>query len=289
MSIRQQVWLGRLIRLGLTLAISLVAVSWALNGSGTARADGTGTRLALNASGDGVSCDDSSEPTECVAPVSGSFFIVPEMIDPPAEGYVAVYTQVFLGGLTWVPRAIGDENVWPDNQLPVRAPDPPLYMASVVSHGGLTGVTEFPPSHYAGPIAEIEVTCSADEESFEVALINYDAAVAPLGSAYSLTPDSDPTGGKTVGERDVHLYNDDIVVTVPITDVLQISCEEIPPTPTPTTEVVAAPTATPSLPSTGDGGGAGDGDAGMWVVIGVLLSVAAVIGLSGWRAARRSN
>lgn len=284
MRVWQQVRLGRRVSLGLPLGAALIALTWGLGSPGPAQAEGTGARLALNAQGAGVSCDEASEPSACVVPLAGPFTLAVELIDPPSDGYVAFQSQVSLGGLVWSPRASADENVWPDNTVPVRAPDPPELNAQVVSHGGLTGTSEpFPVSHHEGNVVEMTLTCSAEEESFEVALINYSDAT-PNGAAYSLA-DLLPIASKTVDERELDAVGSGTPTTVSVAGLLEINCEEVPPTPT----EGPATTATPILPTTGYGGGADRRGGESWLIVGLLVSSAAVLGFSGWRFARRSN
>jgi hypothetical protein len=284
MGILNQVRLGHLSKLGVVLAAAalLVSLAWGF-GSGGASAEGTGPRLAMSASGTGVSCDDATEATECTVPLSGAFTLSVNMIDPPSGGYIGLSTQMSLGGLRWTPAATADENTWPDNTLPVRSPDPPVATAQVLSHGGLTGTTPpFETSDYEGPVVQVTLNCSADANTFEVALINFDPAVTPLGTQYTL-PDMTPVASKDDGERDVDLLGDGNIVTVPITSALDINCEEVP---TPTVPAAPVPTATVGgLPSTGTGGSSPSSTP--WPVLG-LVAAATVLGAAGWRLRRGS-
>lgn len=292
MNVSRQARVGRL-WLSLPLALVLLALAWGIPGA--ARADDTGTRLTLNARGDGVTCDEPSEPTECAVPLAGPFTLAVELFDVPAEGYVALTTQIDFHGLTWVPAATADENTWPDNGLPLRSPEAPGVRTQVVSHGGLTGTAlPLPVSTYEGSVVEITLTCVEETASVEIALVNLDLALSPLGASITL-PNPPPEGtimpSKAVGERSLDLAEDGIITTVPVADVLTINCQVVPPTPTPTStpQQPAQPTATAGatgLPPTGYGGDA-TGDARLpLLIVGVLVSAAGVLGLSGWRLAR---
>jgi len=183
--------------LAIPLALALLALAWGVSSS--AQADDTGLRLTLNARGDGVTCDEPSEPTECIVPLAGNFTLAVELFDVPAEGYIAAGTHVAFPGLTWVPAAVADENVWPDNQLPLRSPEAPLFGTHVLAHGGLTAASEpFPVSHYEGSIAEFTLTCSAETDSFEVVLVNFDPGLNPIGSSIT-RPDGVTLPSKNVG------------------------------------------------------------------------------------------
>jgi hypothetical protein len=214
-----------------------------------------------------------------------------DFIDPPSGGYVSVSSQVSLGGLAWTPAANADENVWPDNALPVRFPDPADPSAQVLAHGGLTGTSPpFPVSDYEGTVVQFTVSCPTDEDSFELALVNYDPAVSPLGAQYT-DPDLTPVPSKSVGERDIDLTGEGTTTTVPVASVLDINCAVVPTAttapvgPTPTGGGGVEPTATVGgLPSTGTGAGSSSGTP--WPVLGVLTLVAAVLGVAGWQLRR---
>jgi len=283
--------LARLHRLwlGVPLALALLALAWGMSGS--AAADDAGFRMTLNARGDGVTCDEPSEPTECAVPLAGPFTLAVELFDAPEEGYVALSTQIDFHGLTWVPAGVEAENTWPDNGVPVRSPAAPGFRTQVVAHGGLTGTAlPLPVSTHEGSVVEITLACTAETDSFEIALVNFDPTINLLGTSIGLPPPP-PEGtivpSKAVGERSLDFMDDGTFTTVPVADVLMINCEEVPPTPTP--QPPAQPTATPGatgLPPTGYGGNA-TGDARLpLLIIGVLVSAAGVLGLSGWRLAR---
>lgn len=283
--------LARLARgwLGVPLALALLALAWGM--SGPAEADGPGTRFTLNARGDGVTCDEPSEPTECAVPLASVFTLAVELFDPPDGGYVGLATQVAFPGLTWVPAATADENTWPDNGLPLRSPETPQFNTQVLAHGGLTGTSQpFPVSDHEGSVVEFKLTCTAETESFEIAVINWNESVTPVGASLTLA-DGTIVASKPAGERDLDLSGDGIVSTVPVTDVLEINCQEVPPTPTPTTQLVEAPTATAGptgLPPTGYGDDASAvTDTPLLLLVGMLVFVAGILGLSGWRLARR--
>jgi hypothetical protein len=285
------------LRSGRTVAFALLTTlvalaAWLVAGSAAVHAVGE-PRMALNARGDGVTCD-SAEPQKCTVPLGGNFTLAVEFLEPPAEGYIAVSTQLSLGGLTYLPGSVEAENVWPDNQLPVRAPTPP---GQIVAHGGLTGLTApFPVSRHEGSIVELTLQCSPDPDTFTADLITL-SGDSPLGASYAL-PSQETIPAKESGSIELDLNEDGTPEPVPTADSLDINCEDVPPTPTPgpgdgdgTPSDGAAPTATilpEELPATGAGNGNalnGDGDGvALWLIIGAIsAAAAAILGLLAWR------
>lgn len=280
----------KFVRVGTVLfgAALLVFVAWTATSPGSARAAGTGPRLELNASGTGVTCDHPSQPSQCTVPVGAPFKVAVDFLEPPAGGYVAISTQVSFPGLTWTPASSREENVWPDNTLPVRSPDS-AYHVHVVAHGGLTGTSPpFPVSHYAGPVVQFTLTCSAEPGSFEVALVTLDPNVSPLGASYTTPQDIiTPVASKTVGQRNVDLENTGTTTTsVPVASLLNINCARVALATATSTSAPAAATATPGLPPTGSAGGTSDGGVA-WPLIGGLMAAATLLATAGWQLRRR--
>ena len=282
---------SRLVRTGAVVAaIALLGgLGWSYATPGAARAAGTGPRLALNAHGDGVSCDAASQPTACSAPVGGTFTVSVDMIDPPPAGYIAFQAQFVFGDLLWVPGAAAAEAVWPDNRLPVRSPDPPAFGTRHLEYGGLTGTSPpFPVSHYAGPMVETKFKCSPSPASFDVPLIAYSDSTL-YGASYTL-PDQTVVPAKTARQQNIDLNGDGTPESVPVAEALTINCQVVPPTPTSTQRPPqAAATATQGLPSTGSGGvGGANSPSGLWVAIGSLVATAlTALGVSSLRFSRK--
>ncbi len=98
MGISRQAKPGHAIALSIPL-IAIVAVAlvlgWGHASGQSAHADGP--RMALNAGGTGVSCDDPSEPTECTVPLAGFFTLSVAAVEPPAGGYIGFQTFIDYG------------------------------------------------------------------------------------------------------------------------------------------------------------------------------------------------
>ena len=206
------------------VALALCGVGLVLAATATADAQAGEPRFALNASGAGVDCDAPSEPTECNVGLGAAFTLSLEVLDPPAAGYIAVQTQLYLDGLPWTPASAEEENVWPDNQLPVRSPQEPVSGTVAVSHGGLTGLTEpFPLSNYQGSVVELRASCSTSPQTFDPAIIAHNPAVAPIGTTLSLQ-DSSLVPAPTIGTADLDLNQDGSTLEVPVGYILTIKC-----------------------------------------------------------------
>lgn len=290
MSVRLQGGLGRLARLGTFVAagVLLGALAWSAT-PGTTEAGGDAI-MALNAGGDGVSCDASSAPDECTVPLGGRFTVATELSGPPAEGYIGFQSQIYFGDLTWNAASSDAENVWPDNQLPVRSPAAPQFGTKAVAHGGLTGVTPpFTVSHFAGALAEITLTCSSSPGSHEVLLVALSDTTA-LGTSYTLL-DTTAVSPPVIDERELDLDNNGVVEVAPIADILTINCQVPPPTPTAQPQAQPTATATVVLPPTGYGSArGGDSLPRAWLVVGGLFIFAvAALALSSTRFRQRRD
>lgn len=214
--------LGRFLLHGTPLAL-LVAMA-ALAPTPSARAQAGPTRFALNASGAGVTCDAPSEPTECDVGLGASFKLQVDLLDPPASGYVALQTQIYLDGLAWLPADPLVENVWPDNNLPVRSPNPVEQGTAALGYGGLTATTPpFPFSHYAGPVVEIDVSCPATAQTFNPALLAFDESVSPNGSEVNIDENT-IVGSPAIGTAELDLVALGHTQTLPIADIMTIRC-----------------------------------------------------------------
>jgi hypothetical protein len=203
----------------LVLIVGALAFGW----TSSAHAQAGEMRFSLNAAGASVTCDAPSEPSECEVGLGAAFTLSIDLRDPPAAGYIAMQTQIYLDGMTWTPATTAEESVWPDNNLPLRSPDPPEVGVFAVSYGGLTATTEpFPISHYEGPMVEMHLSCSEEPQTFDPALTAYDVNAATSGSAISLedqTTVPSPTNG--TAELDLRGVGAE---TVPIADILAIRC-----------------------------------------------------------------
>lgn len=323
MSIRKQVRLGRLAVLGITLMVVALVLAWGHAAHQPAQADETGARMALNVSGEGTSCDDASEPTECIVPLGAAFTLAVDVIEAPADGYVGVQSYLDYGiydptaseddqgpgtcgdgvdnfdqdgkdrsdpndcvdlNLTYRRGSAANEIVWPDLGSDEVALRGELGQG-LVNHGGLTGLLPpLPVSTFEGTVVALGFTCSADESTTQIDLLPYnDGEVVP--------PGTDGAG-----------FAVNTTTRVPAKALsLTVRCEGVAAQPTNTPgagpgETPGAPsegTATPEaegFPPTGDAGGidAGGGvGSGLWAVIGALLAAAAAgLAVFGWRYAR---
>ena len=303
----------------MSIALAL-AVLFVLDG-GSVRAQGQqSSHLGLNASGTGVSCDAPTDPHQCDVPVGGPFTLAVQMVDPPSAGYVAIQTQLYLDAFTWTPKPIDEENVWPDNRLPVRSPASPGpgTTTTVVEHGGLTAVSSpLPVSRYAGNLVEVQLACPQEPKAADVALLTY-TSNNQLGSSYSLE-DGTAVAPPPVGTAEIQT---DVTVPaqpVPVSAILMIKCggqqappvEPLPgyqagPGPGQTPGVTSAPgttgtpsaggtprtavstTATPGGTSAGNSNGGGSST---WIIIVVVVAAVAVLGAGGgywWYIRHRS-
>ena len=291
--------------------------------SGAVRGQAGEAHLALNATGTGVTCDVPTEPQQCTVPSGGTFTLAVGMVHPPAGGYIAIQTQLYLDGFTWTPGTSEEENVWPDNRLPVRSPNSAGPGVTVVTHGGLTSLSQpFTASHYEGNVVEVHLTCSPQPRTAQVALVAYDQSASPLGTEYSL-PDLSIVGATVIGSAEIDVTGDGTANRVPVADILMITCGAAPspqttvealpaytpgaaPQPGQTPGVTSAPgtTGTPSAggtprtavstTATPGGTGAGKSNGGgnsTWIIIVVVVAAVAVLGAGGgywWYIRHRS-
>lgn len=295
------------------LAIMLVAFGLALT-SGHTAADGPDPRLALNASGLGVSCDAPSEPTECTVPLGGFFTLVAEVIEAPTAGYIAVQSFIDYGSDFYDPSLAEDEfgpgtcgNVIDDSNdgFPDRldtdcVPAPLTYhslgdiseeivwpdlgpsevafrgeiAAAMVSHSGLSGLT--PPLTVSTYVGPVvELVMSCSAEESTT-----DVKTLPIDDPFA--------AGLGTGFAEA-----DGTTQVPSKpDTLTINCEGVAPevTDEEPTDEEPTPTTAAELPPTG-AGGAVDGSGGnavLLAVIGSMLAAAAgALAFAAWRQARR--
>jgi len=324
MGIAKQVKPGHVIALSIPL-IAIVAVAlvlgWGHASGQSAHADGP--RMALNASGAGVSCDDPSEPTECTVPLAGFFTLSVAAVEPPAAGYIGFQTFIDYGRdfydadraeddfappgcgdavdngndgfididdadcidqpLTYHPLPPTEAIVWPDLGSDEIAIQDNEPVGAAVSHGGLTGL--LPPLAASTYSGNlVELVMScSDDES------TTEVRLFPLGDPVALTFGtgySEAPDGSTQSAAKAG----------PLT----INCAGEPPADGDDGE---EPTATPDdddvddvvLPPTGTGGvfdieSGGGSNAGLWAIIGGLLAVAAAgMVFFGWRHGRQAE
>lgn len=271
-----------------------------------------GPHMSLNARGTGVSCDAPVDPSKCDVPAGGAFTLAVEVVAPPPDGYIAMQSEVYVNGFTWTPASVEDENVWPDNQLPVRSPAVPADGTTVIIHGGLTSLTPpFTPSHHEGAVVELDLVCPQQPQTGDVALIAY-GPDSQLGASFSL-PDETLIVNEPVGSAELDIDANGAPLRVPLAYVLVIRCGEAsgaPPvtpgqslpgyapsqsgatpgattgpgttgtTPTDGTPGTGGPSAATATPS-GGAGGEDDGGGAPWAIIGVVIGVVAVAAAGG--------
>ena len=207
------------------------------------QADSSGPRMALSASGAGVSCDAAEQPT-CFVPEGGAFSLSVEVIEAPSAGYVGFQTELYYGGLTYLPAILPNEVVWPQSALPLRSPNQPDGQEGLVGHGDLSALSPpLPVSVHTGPVVALDFTCPQGAQVHTLALLPYDPATRPLGSGFKA---ADAKGGvgqtvpaKTVGQREFDLDGDTSPETANVAAAIALTCGEPPPTFTTT------PSATP--------------------------------------------
>ena len=265
-------------RSGLVALVGLVglATTVALLAGPTRAQETVGMALAIE--GNGVSC----EAATCYVPLDGDFTVAIQTDGPPAAGYIAVQTNLFYGGLVYnVTESLDDENVWPDNRLPVRFPAEPSAEGRSVAHGGLTSVTSpFIISTFEGDLVRLSMTCSSEEETFLVALLAYDKVANPLGSTYSLEDQTTvPVEVQSVMSLDPNDQGE--VQELPVGDVIDVSCGGSPPTATPTAVPVV-------LPPTGSAGHSEARADWYGTVLAVTAVSALALGGAAWYARRRA-
>jgi len=301
------------------VGVGLFGLGLALASIATTGAQAGDPRFALTAGGSSVTCDAPSEPTECTVGLGAAFTLSIDLLDPPAAGYIVLQTLTYLDGLPWTPASVEEENVWPDNQLPLRSPLLPEPGVVGVAHGGLTGLSEpFPVSHYEGSVVELSMSCSTEPDTFHPAIIAHNPAVSPIGTSLNL-PDSSMIPAPTIGTADLDLNEDGFTREVPVSYILAIKCggasapegegvpgfqegnfpDQAPATLTPVggtrppgqqrtpgegeTPGATAGDETPSTPGPAIGGD-NDGDDGggaPWAIIGVVIGAVAVAGAGG--------
>ena len=179
--------------------------------------------MALAIEGAGVSCD--ADAGTCDVPLGGDFTLAIQTDGLPSGGYIAVQTNLYYGGLIYNPtESAEDENVWPDNRLPVRARGAPSAEDRAVAHGGLTSLTQpFTASTFEGDLVLLSMNCTSENETFTVALIAYEVGTSPLGSSYS-TDDQMTAPVNIQSVMSLDPINQGDVVEVPVADYINVSC-----------------------------------------------------------------
>lgn len=115
MNVVRQAGKVRLLVLGGALLALVSLLAWGQAAGQSAHAEETGVRMALNASGLGVTCDAPSEPTACTVPLGGFFTLSVEVVQPPPGGYVGIQTFINYG--------IYDPDAAEDRQAPGTCDD----------------------------------------------------------------------------------------------------------------------------------------------------------------------
>jgi hypothetical protein len=205
--------------------------------------------MAFNVKAPGGVCDSASEPTTCDLPLGTKFTLSVEVIDPPVGGYFGVQTEIYYGGLQYIPTLFAaSEVVWPDASGTGRSPGTPYGNEGLVQHVGTTALQNPPVSNYSGNVVRISLRCPTTEATTELALPSFDDVIRPSGTSVRIPP-NDGLAPKTVGQRTLPSIG-----TVDVTDVLEVNCLEALSTYTPTPNgPTFTPTPAPSLPE-GDPG-----------------------------------
>ena len=147
--------------------------------------------MQLRASGTGVACDDANNPTSCTVPLSGPFTLAMAVTNFPADGYTAMQTQIDWAGsgLTYKPTAAGAaEIVWPDSEIPARAPLPQGCSGAActgVQHGAISAGLGSTFDMFKGVVVQFAMNCSAGNSTQTVNLRPYDPVTNTGGSAMS--------------------------------------------------------------------------------------------------------
>ena len=177
--------------------------------------------MALRIEGADVSCD----ATSCDVPLGGDFTVAIETAGPPSEGYIAVQTNLYYGGLIYNATASGeDENVWPDNNLPVRFPSEPDAEARAAAHGGLTSIASpFTVSTFAGDLVVLSMSCTSENQTYTIALLAHEAGTNPLGSTYSLE-DQTTVSVQVQSRMLLDPNNQGEVQELPVADAINVNC-----------------------------------------------------------------
>ena len=197
-------YVSSFIRPTLALFVPLIAVVVAITFTAAQQFSATATEtessIVLQVAGKAANCDSFEHPTKCSVQSGEEFTIAVAVRSLPADasGYVGFQSLIYYDGLIYKPNSeIGSEVVWPDSALPVRSPGNPGGEEGVVGHGSLSALT--PPlvvSNYLGNVMQLRATCTETAaETFQLALIVYDAAEQPLGTGFQL---SEEDGGGTV-------------------------------------------------------------------------------------------
>lgn len=215
----------------LVLAVAALGFLSAQRFSAPASATGPAS-MVIEVGGNASSCDDFDNPTKCTVD-SGRVFTVSarvESLPPASTGYAGWQSLLYYDELQYNPEPDpADEVVWPDSALPLRSPAAPGGHERVVGFADVTSQT--PPleaSTYLGNLLSLRLMCSNNAQTFQLALIAYDAAEQPLGSAFSL---SDADGGGVVpakvdGQKvlDLDTNPETDAVTVDVADSVTINC-----------------------------------------------------------------
>jgi hypothetical protein len=211
-------------------------------------AQGGGPRMELDVLGGGATCDVTPHPDACTVTLNTTFTLAVDAVAPPAGGYVGFQTELFYDGLTYQPRPVADELVWPESALPARFPVAPGGTERVVDHGDLSATTPpFPVSMHDGRLVEIHVTCSLESSTFTLALIPYSAPDHLLGAGYKDAQTGLTTPAKTAGQASIDLDGDGAPEMTGVADSVQLNCglggpTSTPPTRTPTSTRTRTPT-----------------------------------------------
>ncbi|MCI0849418.1 MAG: dockerin type I repeat-containing protein [Chloroflexi bacterium] len=172
-------------------------------------------RMSLAITAPAVPCADP--PTTCAVPAGSAFRLAVVLDSAPPEGYIAIQTYVFYGGLAYNRAAMpADEIVWPASALPVWFPPEPNILGFVV-HGSLSTVAQpFPVSNHAGRLVEFELSCPPEPGRFKLSLLAYEPLLDvdepgnPLGAAISL-PDQTTVSPIKTGRSDLDLNLDGMI------------------------------------------------------------------------------
>lgn len=213
-----------------------------------------GPRMELDVAGGGATCDVMPHPNVCTVTLNTTFTLAVDAVAPPAEGYVGFQTELFYAGLTYQPRPVADEIVWPESALPVRFPVAPAGTDRVVEHGDLSATTPpFPVSTHSGRVVEIHVACPLESGTFTLALLSYAAPGRLLGAGYKNAQTGLAVPAKTAGHASIDVDGDGAPEMTDVADSLQITCGLGGPTSTPPVSSTATRTPTRTRTPTPDG------------------------------------
>jgi len=213
-----------------------------------------GPRMELDVAGGGAACDVTPHPTVCTVSLNTTFTLAVDAMTPPAGGYVGFQTELLYAGLSYQPRPVADEIVWPQSALPVRFPVAPAGTDRVVDHGDLSATTPpFPVSTHNGRVVEIHVACPLESGTFTVALLPYAAPGRLLGAGYKDAETGLTVPAKTAGQASIDVDGDGAPEMTDVADSLQLNCGLGGPTGTPpaTGAATRTPTATRTPPPAG--------------------------------------